>query len=137
MLSYGPTFYVQLGLASIAFTINVLVQALSLVACMITIFFLDKVGRRPFLVVGTFFQVLFMCLVAGLGGQSNPTGASANGMVAAVLLFNVSAKISISTNAYLIASEIGGVRMRKKSEYHSHILATGIIDRDLYLRAAQ
>lgn len=88
-----------------------------------TILFLDKVGRRPFLIVGTFFQILFMCLVAGLGGQSNPTGAVANGMVASVILFNLSVKVSLSTNAYLIASEIGGVRMRKKSTLLCHFRA--------------
>lgn len=99
-----------------AFTYNVITQALSLVGCAITIFFLDKVGRRPFLVVGCALQVLFMLLVAGLGGKSNPSTSETNGMVASILLFNLSVKVSLSTNAYLIASEIGGVRMRKKSE---------------------
>lgn len=50
-------FYTLVGLGNMAFTYNVVLQALSLVGCLITIFFLDKIGRRPFLVVGTFLQV--------------------------------------------------------------------------------
>lgn len=51
------SFYTLVGLGSMAFTYNIILQALSLVACLIVIFFLDKVGRRPFLVVGSFLQV--------------------------------------------------------------------------------
>ena len=51
------SFYTLVGLGNMAFTYNVVLQALSLVGCFITIFFLDKIGRRPFLVVGTFLQV--------------------------------------------------------------------------------
>lgn len=40
-----------------AFTYNVILQALAFVGCAITILFLDKIGRRPILVVGSFLQV--------------------------------------------------------------------------------
>lgn len=105
-----------------AFTYNVVLQALSFVGCFITIFLLDKVGRRPFLVVGTFLQIPFMCLVAGLGTKSAPSQSDINGLVASIMLFNICVKVSLSTNAYLIASEIGGTRMRKKSELGAALL---------------
>jgi hypothetical protein len=57
-----------------------------------------------------------MLLVAGLGTKAHPSTSDINGLVASIMLFNICVKVSLSTNAYLIASEIGGVRMRKKSE---------------------
>jgi SP family sugar:H+ symporter-like MFS transporter len=104
-----------MGLGDKAFTYNVLLQGLSLFGCIVTIFFLDKVGRRPILIIGTFLQIPFMLLVAGLGTKANKTATDYNGMVASILLFNLAVKVSLSTNAYLIASEIGGTRMRRKS----------------------
>ena len=56
-----------------------------------------------------------MSLVGALGGKSNRTAADVNGMVASIVLFNICVKVSLSTNAYLLAAEIGGTRMRKKS----------------------
>ena len=50
-------FYVQQGLSANAYTYNVITQAMSFVACLFTIFFLDKIGRRPILIVGAFLQV--------------------------------------------------------------------------------
>lgn len=56
-----------------------------------------------------------MFLVAGLGTKANQTTSDVNGMIASIMLFNLCVKVSLSTNAYLLASEIGGTRMRKKS----------------------
>lgn len=60
-------------------------------------------------------QVPFMFLVAGLGTKANQTTNDVNGMIASIMLFNLCVKVSLSTNAYLLAAEIGGTRMRKKS----------------------
>jgi len=59
-------------------------------------------------------QVLFMCLVAGLGSEKNPGTAAINGVVASIILFYAAVKVSLSSLAYVIGSEIGGTRMRKK-----------------------
>ena len=60
-----------------------------------------------------------MMLVAGLGTKARPTTSDIHGLVASIMLFNICVKVSLSTNAYLIASEIGGTHMRKKSAYTS------------------
>ena len=56
-----------------------------------------------------------MFLVAGLGTKAGKSQSDVNGMIASIMLFNLCVKVSLSTNAYLLASEIGGTRMRKKS----------------------
>ena len=57
-----------------------------------------------------------MLVVASVGSKSNPSTADINGVVASLILFFVFVRISYQTNCFLIGSEIGGVKLRKKSE---------------------
>ena len=57
-----------------------------------------------------------MFLIGGLGSKRNPSTGEINTVVASIILFFVSVKISHSTCAFLMGSEIGGTLMRKKSE---------------------
>ena len=68
----------------------------------------------------TFLQVPFMLVVASVGGEKQPSKAGINAVVASVILFLVSAKISTSICCFLITSEMGGVRMRKKCKVCQH-----------------
>ena len=54
MNSYGPTFYISMGLGAKSFTYKVITNRLSLLACFITITTTDRIGRRPILIFGTF-----------------------------------------------------------------------------------
>ena len=112
--SYAPTFYVQMGLGDKAFTYQTVMLGMVSVGCLITMFILDRVGRRKVLIVGCSFQVFFMLLVAGLGTKRHKTTSSVKGVVAGVIFFYVFEKLSLSLNAYVVAAEIGGA-MRKKS----------------------
>ncbi len=80
-----------------------------------TMLVLDKIGRRNILIVGCFSQMLFMLVAAGLGTKSNKTDGDINGVVASLILFYVSEKVSLSVNAYVIGAEVGGTGLRKKS----------------------
>ena len=62
-------------------------------------------------------QILFMLLIGTLGSKPHPSTAQINTVVASIILFFVSVKISYSTCAFLMGSEIGGTLMRKKGEY--------------------
>ena len=106
-----------MGLGDKAFTYQTVMLGMVSAGCLITMFILDRVGRRKVLIVGCFFQVFFMLLVAGLGTQKHKTSSNVNGVVAGVIFFYVFEKVSLSLNAYVIAAEIGGL-MRKKSESH-------------------
>lgn len=96
------------------FTYSTIQQGVGVIACFIGMNLFDRVGRRPILIVGCLAQVVFMCVIAGVGGKSNATQTDAKVVVAAVCLFVVAVKISLSSNSYLISAEIGGVRLRKK-----------------------
>lgn len=113
--SYGPTFYTQFGLGTKSFTYQTISFAMVCVATFMTMLVLDKIGRRNILIVGCFSQMLFMLVAAGLGTKSNKTDGDINGVVASLILFYVSEKVSLSVNAYVIGAEVGGTGLRKKS----------------------
>lgn len=103
-----------MGLGEKAFTYQILPFALSIVACAVAQLLYDRIGRRPILIFGCVGQVVFMFLVAGLGTKTNKTTTDVNGVIASIVIFYVMTKISLSNLAYVIGSEIGGIRMRKK-----------------------
>lgn len=114
--SYGPTFFKLQGLGADAFTYSFVAQAAGVAGPLISMFLVDRVGRRPLLISGLFLAVLFNFLVAGLGRLVDPSTGEVNTVIASIILLNFSCKYSINMMAYLITAEIGGVKMRKKSE---------------------
>lgn len=116
--SYAPTFFQKMGLGSKSFTYSFLAQVAGFVGALIACLVADKVGRRPLMISGMFLAAFFNFLIAGLGSKANPTTSEMNMVIAALILLSTSCKYSASMLAYLITSEIGGVRMRKKSELH-------------------
>ena len=116
MVSYQTVFLKNLGLGNKAFTYTVINNAMGVLACFITMLLYDKLGRRPIIIAGGLAQILFMLLIGGLGSKAHPSTAETNTVVASIILFFVSVKISYSTCSFLMGSEIGGTLMRKKSE---------------------
>jgi len=115
--SYSPTFFKQMGLGSKSFTYSFVAQTAGMVSAFIVITCVDRLGRRPLLISGMFLACIFNFLIAGLGSKAEPTPAETNTVVASTILLIMSIKYSASTMSYLISAEIGGVRMRKKSEF--------------------
>ncbi|PSR83417.1 general substrate transporter [Coniella lustricola] len=112
--SYGPTFFKQMGLGNLSFTYSFLATLAGFVAAAIGMLFVDRIGRRPLMISGMFFAALFNFIIAGLGTKENLSETETNVVVASLILLNASCKYSASLCAYLITSEIGGIRMRKK-----------------------
>ena len=127
--SYGPTFFKQMGLGSNSFTYSFLAQVAGFVSAIVACLFADKVGRRALLISGTALTAFFNFMIAGLGTKGDPTTSETNMIIASMILLTASAKYSTNMLAYLITSEIGGVRMRKKSKHHiHHIIASADAD---------
>lgn len=115
VLSYGPTFFEDMGLGSNSFTYSLVAQIAGFVGALIACLVTDRIGRRPLLISGMFLAALFNFLIAGLGSKPDPSSSETGMVIAALVLLSTSIKYSASTLAYLIAAEIGGTRMRKKS----------------------
>ena len=84
----------------------------------------DKYGRRPLEIIGAAGQVLFMFLVGGLASAKKQTDSTVHGLIASFVLFSVSARISHSTCCWVMTSEIGGVKMRKKSTSRAEVISS-------------
>ena len=98
-----------------SFTYTCISAACGLVAVLSGLFLYANFGRRPILITGAFLQIPFMCIVAGIGGGRRPTEAGTHAVIASIILFSCVEKVSLSTACYIITSEIGGTKMRKKS----------------------
>ena len=104
-----------MGLGSKAFTYQSINSACIMVVMAGVLLLYDKWGRRPIMIFGAACQIPLMCVVAGVGGLKAPTEAGINAVVACVILFGVVQRISTDSPVYIICSEIGGVKLRKKS----------------------
>lgn len=112
--SYAPSFLVdQMRLGPSAFTWTLATQVAGFFAAAAVLFVVDTYGRRPVLLSGLALVVLANLAIAAFG--SLPSQPVVGVVVAALMLLGVSMKFSASTLAYLVAAEIGGVRMRKKT----------------------
>lgn len=119
--SYGPTFFKQqMGLVGDrSFTYSFLANVAGFVSATVGMVVVDKVGRRPLFISGMFLAAVFNFVIAGLGTKEDLSTAETNVVVASMILLNASCRYSASLTAYLITSEIGGIRMRKKSKSSS------------------
>lgn len=74
-----------------------------------------------------------MLALGGLGSKKNPSSADINGVVACLILYCLSVRVSYQQNCFLIGSEIGGVRLRRKSESSSssRSLSRSLTQRDI------
>lgn len=77
---------------------------------------IDRLGRRFVVIVGCFMQFIFLYLLAGMGMAKTPSDVELNTMVAAVMLFAFFCRASTSSMAFLIASEVSSLTLRKKSK---------------------
>lgn len=119
-LTSQPTFLTSLGLGARSFTYVVINNAMAMVACLIAMYLYDRTGRRPIEIAGAGLQMLAMFSFSALASTPNPTEAVTNGLVASFILFSVFVRISHSSCCWIITAEMGGTRMRKKSESPKH-----------------
>ena len=94
--AYGPTFYVQMGLGSMAFIYTIINGVVGQVMGIGFSFVLDKIGRRRQLMGGIAVSTIFMLLVAILGSRPSPTKAQINMVVASIILFRGFSGISLN-----------------------------------------
>ncbi|ORY25074.1 general substrate transporter [Naematelia encephala] len=112
--AYGPSFFVSVGLGTKSFTYATIVQLVGAIGSFIAIMITDITGRRPLIITGAALLILWNCLIAGLGSSSVRTTTSNNMVVASFILMLFSTKISWATHCFLVGSELGGTRMRRK-----------------------
>ncbi|KAH8901337.1 general substrate transporter [Thozetella sp. PMI_491] len=115
--SYGPTFFASMGLpADKLFTYSILIAFAGLCGCMIAVMTTDTIGRRTLCYIGAALATMFGALIGAIGSKpgANSRETDSNVVVASVILLNGVCKLGVSSQCWLIGSEIGGTQMRKK-----------------------
>ncbi len=113
--SYGPTFYRQVGLGSMAFAYAAINNGVSVVTAIMGMIALDAFGRRDVTFWGNLVQALFLCLIGGLGSKANRTQSETNGMVASFILYAAALHATLGPAAYITAAEVGTAALREKT----------------------
>lgn len=113
--SYGPTFYKQVGLGSMAFAYAAINNGVSVVTAIIGMLALDAFGRREVTFWGNIIQAFFLCLIGGLGSKANRTESETSGMVASFILYAAALHATLGPAAYITAAEVGTASLREKT----------------------
>ncbi|KAJ9635683.1 uncharacterized protein PV06_08844 [Exophiala oligosperma] len=114
--TYQTVFYKQNGYADQAFTYPVITTCLGLVIVLVAMYMVEKLGRRPSLMISFFLQTFWMYLLAGLGGMAHKNSATKNMIVASFILYSVSYNMCGASVPYLLGAEIPTAALREKTQ---------------------
>ncbi|KAI1342880.1 general substrate transporter [Xylariaceae sp. FL0016] len=114
---YGVIFYQSQGLGDMSFLLNVISNIVSLVAVVLTWFYVDGVGRRPCLMLGGFFMGAFLFLLGGVGTvDASDLNSHLKGlMVASLMGFSFFYNLSWAPCSFIVVSEAGAQRVKEKT----------------------
>ena len=116
MLIVWTSFYKTLGYGNQSFNYTIAGSAANLAITIPCLFLYDKLGRRPIMIVGSFFMIPGLFIVAALGSKAVPGPHDIGAIVFSVILYGCAVKVAFSTACYTMAAEVGGVNMRQKSK---------------------
>ncbi|GFZ49764.1 hypothetical protein JCM24511_07167 [Saitozyma sp. JCM 24511] len=114
LASYATTFYKELGFGNNSFMYTNISSAAVVAITIPCLLLYDRIGRRPIMIVGSFLMIPGLLIVAILGSKSTHSSSEVGAIVFSVILYSCAVKVAFSTPCYMVASEIGGVMMRKK-----------------------
>lgn len=98
------------------FSYSILIAVAGLCGCIVAVLTTDTIGRRTLCYIGAALATMFTALIASVGSKpgANESSTDSNVVVASVILLNGACKLGVSSQCWLIGSEIGGTQMRKK-----------------------
>ncbi|KAM0750552.1 general substrate transporter [Meredithblackwellia eburnea MCA 4105] len=113
--SYGPTFYKQVGLGSMAFAYAAINNGVSVVTALLGMLTLDMFGRRSVTFWGCLGQALFLFLIGGIGSKAHRTASETHGMVASFIIYAAILHMTLGPAAYITSAEVGTAALREKT----------------------
>lgn len=99
-----------------AFTYNTMITALGIFGAIAGVMLCDSLGRRPLLLFGLALAAIFNAVVGGLGTKPKLSSSDIHMVVASFVFVVIGNKMGVNVLCYLIASELGGTHLRKKSK---------------------
>ncbi|OJJ07360.1 hypothetical protein ASPVEDRAFT_56765 [Aspergillus versicolor CBS 583.65] len=114
--TFQTKFYQQNGYAENAYTYPIISSVLNLVAVLLAMVLVDRLGRRYTLFLSYSLQALWMYVLAGLGGMAHPTTTSRNTIVASFMLYTIFYNAGGGSIPYLLGAEIPHASLREKTQ---------------------
>ncbi|KAJ5692590.1 hypothetical protein N7462_002013 [Penicillium macrosclerotiorum] len=114
--TYQTTFYKTNGYADQAFTYPIIGACLGFIAVLPAMYMVDRIGRRPSLMITFIFQAIWMYLLAGLGEKESKSDGEKNAIVAAFMLYAFSYNMGGASIPYLLGTEIPNAAVREKTQ---------------------
>ncbi|KAJ2918559.1 hypothetical protein MD484_g1907, partial [Candolleomyces efflorescens] len=120
VLFYAPTIFQELGLSgtTVSLLATGVVGIVMLIATVPTVLYLDRVGRKPTLIVGALAMGVCHAIIAGLSGsyQDSWLTHKAAGWVACVFvwIYSVAFAMSFGPVSWVFCAEIFPLRSRSK-----------------------
>ncbi|KAJ5819609.1 hypothetical protein N7474_005200 [Penicillium riverlandense] len=111
---YGVVFYKQQNISD-PFLLGVIQTVISVVCSVITLLFVDQVGRRAIILTGGTAMGFFLLLVGGMGTLKNPGPNAKRTMVASLMMYGASYALSWATVSYIILGEVANSRVKEKT----------------------
>ena len=101
---YATLYVTQLNTIN-AFSLACITSAANTIACLVSMYFVDRVGRRILLITGALTQAMAMFIIAGLG-TGDSTYANNSAIAAMITLFSVSYGGIFSPIIYVVVGEV-------------------------------
>jgi MFS transporter, SP family, sugar:H+ symporter len=111
---YGATYVQSLGTVN-PFNITVSQTAINTVTSFIGVLLIDRVGRRPLWLFGSFILFIVLMALGGLGVHQPITYSVSEGIVATFLIFQLTYVATLGPIYYTMLAEIPASRLRDKT----------------------
>lgn len=113
--AYGTLFVQSLNSIN-PFQFSLMSSCINTISCLAAIYITDRVGRRPLLMLGSVFQVVWLFVMGGVGTVASPTTAQKQPIVAATALSSASLCFSWDPINYIVTTELPATRLRDKTQ---------------------
>jgi MFS transporter, SP family, sugar:H+ symporter len=116
MNNYLVTFLQQLGITN-SLTVYIASNCTQLGGITLSFLLLDRYGRRPVLFIGAFLMAVFMYVIGGVASYTpgGISGSSAQGCVAAILLYQAVAAGAWGSCTWATTAEASTQQLREKT----------------------
>jgi SP family general alpha glucoside:H+ symporter-like MFS transporter len=115
MTAYAVQFFKDAGMSTVtAFNLNIVVTSMNLVGCMIEMFLITRIGRRPLILGGLMILGLMLTLI-GIFGSIKENQHTLQGIGACCAVINLVYHASVGPLTYTVAAEVPASRLRVRS----------------------
>ncbi|KIY44520.1 general substrate transporter, partial [Fistulina hepatica ATCC 64428] len=114
IFSYTTTFLSDVGIGD-AFIITIVVDIIEVIGVVVSFFLVNRIGRRPLLLITSTFMTIFLILVGAMGSLKGHRTAAENNLIAAgIMLYVFFFNLAWGPLAWVIATELSVGKNRQK-----------------------